>query len=126
MYVVGFTRWSWRLLRQQLKLHKQMYWIQTNRQSIHFGLECFVQHSKWSFLINVHVLYVFLAFYQGCEPQSCYLVGYQVVYEVTHSLLHRIQCAPVKTQTTSLYYNSNKHLLILRAKFKHGIQYYNW
>jgi len=26
----------------------------------------------------MHVLYTFLAFYQGYEPQSGYLVGYQV------------------------------------------------
>jgi len=38
-----------------------------------------VQHSKWSFLINAHILYVFLAFSSRVyEPQFGYFVGYQV------------------------------------------------
>jgi len=43
--------------------------LDSNKPMKHPGLEYFVQHSKWSFLINAHIL---------IKAQSGYLVGYQV------------------------------------------------
>ena len=69
-------------------VYKWMYWIQTNPAH---GFECFFQHLKWSFLINVHVLYVFIVFlsikvwasiwlFSGLPGFYCYYYGVSLVW----------------------------------------------